>query len=67
MQMLEPEPPSEAAMRREREALDLVVAAKAALDPEKVGLSFSLPLSLILYWISNRGLLSWPVVGWLSW
>ena len=36
MQLLEPEQPSEAAIRREKEALELVVAAKGTLDPEKV-------------------------------
>jgi len=36
LQLLEPEMPSEAALRREQEALELVVAAKETLTQEQV-------------------------------
>ena len=36
LQLLEPEVPSEAAIRKEQEALELVVAAKETLTQEQV-------------------------------
>ena len=40
LQLLEPEVPSEAAMRKEQEALELVVAAKETLTQEQVIIYF---------------------------